>query len=95
MFVPDRKDMEVLQVANADPFAASVTPVRNALQFGEAPHRLKVAGISTYQIPGHALYLQDGTDGIRVQSSSMVMVEPGKKSRGRGFCNHGRICADY
>ena len=85
MFVPDRKDMDILQLADADPFTMPTTPVRNALQFGETLHRVKVTGISTYQNPGHYVYLQDGTDGIRIQSSSKVMVEPGKIVEAVGF----------
>jgi diguanylate cyclase (GGDEF)-like protein len=89
MFVPDRRDIDVVQPADDDPFAASATPVRNALQFGQARHRVKVAGISTYQIPGHALYLQDGNDGIRIQTSSKELVEPGRKVEAVGFAVMG------
>ena len=85
MFVPARKDVEILQLADADPFAAPGTSVRNALQFGETPHRVKVTGIATYQIADHALYLQDGTDGIRIQTSSHLAVDPGKRVEAVGF----------
>jgi diguanylate cyclase (GGDEF)-like protein len=83
--VPDRKYMEVLQPARDDLFLAPVTPVRNALQFGQMAHRIKVSGIVTYQAPGHALYLQDGTDGIEVQTSALEVVKPGTRVEALGF----------
>jgi diguanylate cyclase (GGDEF)-like protein len=85
MFVPRREDIEILEPANVDPFALQVTPVRNVLQFGQTAHRVKVAGISTYQIPGHALYLQDGKDGIRIQNSSPELVQAGMHVEAVGF----------
>lgn len=85
LFVPSRKDVEILQLADADPFAAPATSVRNALQFGETPHRVKVTGIATYQIADRALYIQDGTDGIRIQTSSHLAVEPGRRVEAVGF----------
>ena len=85
MFVPDRGAIEIVRPANGDPFAASATPVANILQFGQAPHRVKVAGVVTYQIPGHALYLQDGQDGIRVESPANELVEIGRRVEAVGF----------
>ena len=84
MFVPDRRDIDVVQPA-AEPFSGPALPVRAVLQFGQGRHRVKVTGISTYQIPGRALYLQDGEDGIRIQSSSMESVPPGKIVEALGF----------
>jgi diguanylate cyclase (GGDEF)-like protein len=84
MFVPDRRDIQIVHPA-ADPFTGPALPVRSVLQFGQGRHRVKVIGISTYQIPGQALYLQDGEDGIRVQSSLRESVAPGKKVEALGF----------
>ncbi len=89
MFVPDRGGIDVVQPANDDPFAAAATPLGNILQFGQPPHRVKVAGFVTYQIPGQALYLQDGHDGIRVQSSSNELIEPGRRVEAVGFPSTG------
>jgi diguanylate cyclase (GGDEF)-like protein len=46
---------------------------------------VKVTGVSTFQIPGHALYIQDGNDGMRIQTSSVELVEPGRKVEAVGF----------
>lgn len=85
MFVPNRGDIEVVQPARADPFATPMIPVRSVLQFGQESHRVRVAGIATYQIPGRVLYLQDGNDGIRIQSSSTDLVEQGRRVEAVGF----------
>jgi len=85
LFVPDRRDIDVVQPAPEHPFAAASVPVRDVLQFGQEAHRVKVTGISTYQIPGHALYLQDGSDGILVQTTSTEWVGPGRKVEAVGF----------
>jgi hypothetical protein len=85
LFVPKREDFEVLQSTGSDPFALPVVPIRNVFQFGQALHRIKVVGTSTYQDPGHVLYLQEGTDGIRIQTSSKVLAEPGQRVEVVGF----------
>jgi diguanylate cyclase (GGDEF)-like protein len=89
MFVPDRGDIDILQPANDNPFAAPATPLSNILQFGQTPHRVKVTGLVTYQIPGRALYLQDGHDGILIQSSSNELIQPGRRVEAVGFPSTG------
>jgi len=85
LLVPERRGVEVVQAADGYPFAAEVTPVRNLFQFGQAPHRLKVWGIATYQIAGRTLYIQDGNDGIMIQTGSKELVRPGSIVEAVGF----------
>lgn len=85
MYVPDRRDLTILSAAPLDPFVSAAVPVRNVLQFGQSQHRIKIAGIVTYQVPDHALYLQDGSDGIGVQVSTRVLIVPGTKIEAVGF----------
>ncbi len=85
LLVPERGGVKVIRAAVGDPFAAEVTPVRNLFQFGQAPHRLKVRGIATYQIPGRSLYIQDGNDGIMIQTGSKEVVRPGSIVDAVGF----------
>jgi hypothetical protein len=84
MFVPNRGDIGVVQEA-PELFAETTIPVRDVLQFGQGRHRAKVTGISTDQLLDQALYLQDGADGIRIQSSSKELAEPGKRVEALGF----------
>jgi diguanylate cyclase (GGDEF)-like protein len=85
MYVPDRRNLTIMRAAADDPFSSTVTPVRNALQFGQSQHRIKISGVASYQIPGHALYLQDGSDGIAVQDSTSRSIAPGTKVEAVGF----------
>ena len=85
MYVPSLRYLEVVEPSNPDPFAVASTPIANALQFGQAQHRVKVTGVSTYQISSHAIYMQDGQDGIRIQSKSLPLVGPGRRIEAVGF----------
>jgi hypothetical protein len=89
LLVPARSELEVTQAATVDPFAMAATPVRDLFQFGQTPHRLKVRGVATYQIPGHSLYLQDGSDGIMIQTASKELVAPGSVVEAVGFPGSG------
>jgi diguanylate cyclase (GGDEF)-like protein len=85
LLVPNRDDLSVERVAPEDPYAEATKPLQDVLRFGEWQHRVKVAGVVTYQIPGQAIYLQDETDGIRVQSQSSEIVVPGTRVEAVGF----------
>lgn len=85
LIVPFRADVETLQPAGADPFSVAATPIRDALQFGHARHRVKIEGVSTYQVPGRFLYVQQGGDGIRVRTTSTQIVPPGMSVEAVGF----------
>ncbi len=85
LLVPNRNDLEVELPAPPDPFAGPIRPIGDVLKFGEWEHRVQVAGVVTYQLPGHAIYLQDGSDGIRVESQSPVLAVPGTRVEAIGF----------
>ncbi len=85
LYVPSRQFIEVLEASNPDPFAIPTTPVPGVLQFGQAQHRVKTVGISTYQVPAHSIYLQNGADGIQVQSNSAQWIGPGRRVEAVGF----------
>ncbi len=85
LFVPQRRDMDVLEAADRHPFDAAAIPVSSIFQFGERPHRVKVQGVVTLQIPGHLLVLQDGQDAIRIESSSAIVAKPGQRVEALGF----------
>ena len=85
MYVPEQRDLTILHASPNDPFASPVRPLRNALQFGQSQHRIKVAGTVTYLDRGHALYIQDGSDGIAVQVSAKAPITPGTRVEAVGF----------
>jgi diguanylate cyclase (GGDEF)-like protein len=89
LLVPGRANVEILQAANHDPYSAPLQPIRKALQFGATPHRVRVIGTVTYQLPGHVLYLQEGNDGIRIESPEKEVVKPGQRVEAVGFPSVG------
>jgi diguanylate cyclase (GGDEF)-like protein len=89
LLVPHHTDLSVEQPAPGDPFAAPVRPVRDILKLGLWQHRVRVAGVVTNQVPGEAIYLQDGSDGIRVETDSKVKMLPGTSVEAVGFPGMG------
>lgn len=89
MFIPNRSGMKVLDAAADDPFTAPSIRIRDAMQYGQNMHRVKVSGIATYQAPGRILYLQDGRDGIAVRNSLKTVIPPGTKVEAVGFPSVG------
>jgi len=85
LLVPNRNEIEIVVAAPLDPFAGPVRPVGQVLKFGEWEHRVLVTGMVTYQVPGLAIYLQDGSDAIRVESPSPVIAVPGTRVEAIGF----------
>lgn len=85
LYVPSQKFMTVLEPARVDPFAASAMPIGNALQFGQAQHRVKVSGVSTYQSSDRGIYLQNGNNGIRIQTIAAQFIETSRQVDAVGF----------
>ena len=92
MWTPAMTDVKVTQRASNDPAAYPLTAVRSVMQFSLDPkqgHRVKVAGTVTYQNLGHSLYLQDGPDGILIQSPQTTPVPIGTRVEAVGFPSPG------
>ncbi|WP_263383572.1 EAL domain-containing protein [Granulicella arctica] len=85
LIVPDQRDITIVDRVSDDPYAIPQVPVRSVLQFGQALHRVKITGVSTYQSVGHSLYLQQGDDGIQLRTSSKEQVGVGMKVEAVGF----------
>ena len=85
VLVPSRRDIEVVQPAAEDPFALKAVPLRSALRFGQALHRIKIVGVVTWQDANHALYLQDGSDGIRILTAVRHLIPLGTRVEAVGF----------
>ncbi len=85
LIVPARKDFDVLHASNAEPFAEPVVSARDAFRFGQMAHRIKVSGTITWILPNRGFYLQQGNDGIRVQTASREIPELGTAIEAVGF----------
>ncbi len=90
--IPSMADVDIEEPAPLDPFALPALPVRSLLQFKPGQrfnHRVEVAGTVTYQDVGHFLYLQDGADGVLVQTGQETSVPLGTRIAAVGFASSG------
>jgi diguanylate cyclase (GGDEF)-like protein len=93
LFVASLDDVHVEQPAPAKPFDIPIRPLDSLLQFGDrtgAIQRIRVRGIVTYSQPGRGLYLQDGTQGVFVQSGQSTPVALGSLLEAVGYPAAGR-----
>ncbi len=75
-----------------DPFAAPLRTVGSLLLFASdnAPgHRSKVAGVVVLQRSSGVVFIRDGAEGLRVESSHSIPLEPGDKVEVVGFVESG------
>jgi signal transduction histidine kinase len=49
------------------------------------PHRVRVAGTVTYSLPGRFLYMQDGINAVRVETTSSLALKAGDRVEVAGF----------
>lgn len=90
-------DVTVLEPAPAEPFAIDTTPTSQLLRFapnGRAGHRVKVRGVVTQQEPGSAVYLRDGTQGLRVRTTTTETFAPADVVEALGFPTMGTLSAE-
>jgi len=88
LFVGDSRSIVVEEPAPADPYAGPPHPIRSVMQVGprdRARHRVKIAGVVTYQDKGGSLYVQAGADGILVSTDQAETVPPGTEIEAIGF----------
>lgn len=92
VMVPRPEDLEIKQPAPQDPFAIVARPVDSLLQFAPQEtigHRVKVAGTVVYYSPGESLFLQDGEQGVEVQTRESDPLQLGDRVEVLGFVNQG------
>jgi diguanylate cyclase (GGDEF)-like protein len=86
LLVEQRSDIDVLEPAAPDPFAAEVTPIGALLRFSphaQFGHRVKVEG--TVTLAGRDfLYLQDATDGVEIRGDASAF-RPGDRVAAIGY----------
>ena len=93
LFVADLNDVKIERPAPLDPFDLPLRPLGSLLQFGDqagAIQRIRVRGTVTYSQPGHGLYIQDGAQGVFVQSGQSTAVALGSQLEAVGYPAAGR-----
>ena len=90
------QDVEILTPAPADPFLTQRVPLSQLLPFSPnelVSHRKVTQGTVTCVFPGKFFFLQMGTRGIRVDSTSTEAVKVGDQVEVAGFVNTARTLA--
>ncbi len=88
LFFPTLKEMTVVQRAPADPFSSPLVPISRLLQFNVGvgpPQRVHVRGTVTLQWPDRMLCIQQGSDGLCLQTPQGEKVEIGRLVDAIGF----------
>ncbi|HWQ91014.1 MAG TPA: PAS domain-containing sensor histidine kinase [Clostridia bacterium] len=91
LVVPRPEDLMIEMPAPVDPFAMPLQPIKSLLQYsaqGSYGHRLKIAG-SVILRSGDRLYIQDGEDGVCVQTKQASGVDVGDRVEVLGFPARG------
>lgn len=93
LMVPRPQDLEIKAPAPRDPFDVPARPIGSLLQFAPQEsfgHRVKVAGTVIYYAPGETLFLQDGDQGVEVQTKDRVPLQLGDRVEVLGFVSQGQ-----
>jgi hypothetical protein len=91
VLVPRPEDLTVVTPAPKDPFAVPTRPMEQLLQFtpqGSYGHRVKVRGTVIYY-GEDALYIEDKTEGVCIESRQGIKVLPGEQIEALGFPANG------
>jgi signal transduction histidine kinase len=92
LMVPRPEDFVVELPAPKDPFAIPARPIGSLLQFAPQEaygHPVKVAGTVIYSDPGRALFLQEGAQGVEVQTKAREPLQLGDRVEALGFVSQG------
>ncbi len=92
LMVPRPEDLLVQQPSPRDAFDMAARPIRSLLQFAPQEaygHRVKVAGTVVYHEAGQAVFLQDGDQGVEVQTKWKEKLILGDQVEALGFVGQG------
>jgi signal transduction histidine kinase len=92
LMVPRPEDLLVELAAPRDAFAVAARPIRSLLQFAPQEaygHRVKIEGKVVYHEAGKVVFLQDGDQGVAVQSKDMELLTVGDRIEALGFVGQG------
>jgi len=92
LMVPRPEDFAIEFPAPEDPFAIAARPIGSLLQFAPQEafgHPVKVAGTVIYFEPGVRLFLQEGENGLEVQTKQREALQLGDRVEALGFPSKG------
>jgi signal transduction histidine kinase len=92
LMVPRPEDLVIETPAAKDPFAIAVRSISSLLQFTPQEsygRRVKIEGTVVYYEPGKVLFLQDGEQGVEVQTKGREALQLGDRVEALGFVARG------
>lgn len=92
LMVPRPEDLQVEIPAAKNPFNVKSRPIGSLLQFMPQQtygHRVKVRGTVIYFEPGDSLFIQDGHQGVEVQTKERAPLSLGDDVEVLGFVHQG------
>lgn len=92
LMVPRPEDLVIEQPAPPEPYGIPTRPINSLLQFAlheTYGHRVKVAGTVIYYEPGRMLVLQEGDQGLEVQTQERDALNLGDRVEVLGFVGPG------
>ena len=92
LLVPHPGDVEIELPAPPEPFAAKARPIGSLLQFEPREtygHRIKVSGTVILYEAGKRFFLQDGQQGVEVQTKAREPLQLGDRVEALGFVSQG------
>jgi diguanylate cyclase (GGDEF)-like protein len=93
LFVSNLDQVKIEKPAPADPFGIPLRSLGSLLQFDDREgtiNQIKVRGVVTYFEPGQGLYIQDGRQGLFVQTGQVTPVALGSQLEVVGYPASGR-----
>jgi signal transduction histidine kinase len=94
LLVGDAADIDVIEQPRAEAFATPKLPLARLARFRRDPpsgHRVRTEGVVTHAQPGEFFYLQDGAVGVRVETQSDELLQPGDLVEVAGFIDRRRV----
>jgi signal transduction histidine kinase/DNA-binding response OmpR family regulator/HPt (histidine-containing phosphotransfer) domain-containing protein len=92
LYVPGIEYISVEEPAPADPFSLQIRPIVSIMKYNPTDrlgHRIRVRGVVMQATEGGAVYLDDGTGALRVQTSEPIQPQPGDRLDVVGFPAEG------
>jgi signal transduction histidine kinase len=92
LMVPRPEDFKIELPAPQNPFAIAARPIGSLLQFAPQEaygHPVKVVGSVIYFEPGVRIFMQEGENGVEVQTKERDLLQLGDRIDALGFVSRG------
>lgn len=94
LLVGNESDIIVTEQPREAAFSVPKLPLARLARFQRDPpngHRVRTEGVVTHAQPGEFFYLQDGAFGVRVETQSDELLQPGDLVEVAGFIDRRRV----